>query len=216
MLLMTGNPHKLKEFKRLMPLWKWQSFKEWSELNQKGPYPDIEETGDSFAENAIIKAKAGFERTGQVCLADDSGLCVEALGGAPGIRSARYVSGSDQDRYEALLKAMLDVEESKREAAFHCVLAITGLNDRQKNAVLEALPAINLLWKDECLLAFGYCEGYIRRSPFGVGGFGYDPIFNLHDGRSFASISGENKDKFSHRGQALRALMQLSEIFLDS
>lgn len=213
MLLMTGNLHKVDEFKRLMPLWKWQSFKEWSELNQKGPYPDIEETGDSFAENAIIKAQAGFERTGQVTLADDSGLCVDALEGAPGIRSARYVEGSDQDRYEALLKALIGIDEENRTAAFHCVLAIAGLTDRQKDTVLKALPAKNLMWKEECLLAFGSCKGYISQTPFGAGGFGYDPIFNLYDGRSFASISGKNKDKFSHRGQALRALVPLSKIF---
>ena len=213
MLLMTGNSHKVEEFKRLIPMWEWQSFKEWVALNQKGPYPEIEEIGETFAENAIIKAKAGFERTGLTCLADDSGLCVDALQGAPGIKSARYVIGSDQDRYEALLKDLDGVPNVNRTAAFHCVLAIAGLDQTKKDAVLKALPQPQLKWQDDCLLAFGYCRGHIRQSPSGGGGFGYDPVFNLSDGRSFASISGENKDKFSHRGQALRALTQLSEIF---
>ncbi len=213
MLLMTGNLHKKDEFKRLMPQWQWQSFKEWADLHGTGPFPEIIEDGVSFAENAIIKAKTGFERTGILCLADDSGLCVDALNGEPGIKSARYVEGSDQDRYEALLKALEGVSPSERTAAFHCVLAIAGLNHQQKTAVLKSLPKENLAWQDDCLLAFGYCQGSIRQSPYGDGGFGYDPIFNLNDGRSFASISGENKDKFSHRGNALRALSKLSKIF---
>ena len=138
---------------------------------------------------------------------------MDALDGAPGIRSARYVEGSDIDRYQALLKALHGVEIPRRKASFHCVLAMCGLSQKQKDQVQKSLPMSDLAWQDGCLLAFGKCDGIISQEPYGDGGFGYDPIFNLTDGRSFASISGFEKDKFSHRGRALRALSQLNEIF---
>ena len=160
--------------------------------------------------------REGWRRTGLTCLADDSGLCVDALNGAPGIFSARYVEGSDEDRYRAVLSKLKGVDQSLRGAAFHCVLAICGLSSDQEALVRKVLPRTKLEWREDCLLAFGVCHGSIREEPSGKGGFGYDPIFNLLDGRSFASISGDEKDRFSHRGLALEALRPLSEIFLDS
>ena len=213
MLLVTSNVHKRDEFSRLAPDLSWLTFSDWAQTKGIDRLPSIEETGVTFAENAIIKARAGWERTGLLSLADDSGLCVDVLDGAPGIKSARYVEGSDVDRYQALLKALVGVEESQRSAAFHCVLALCGLSEGQVSQVNTKLPLEGVMWQDGCLIAFGRCEGVIRDTPYGDGGFGYDPIFNLKDGRSFASITGLEKDKFSHRGVALRALRPLSKIF---
>ncbi len=213
MILATSNLHKRDEFQRLMPSVSWETLGEWERAQGTTASSPVEETGHTFADNAIIKARAAWELTRRVCLADDSGLCVDALDGAPGIYSARYVEGSDQDRYRALLKEMQGIESTSRTAAFHCVLAIYGLDPINERLIKERLPLANLEWHEGCLLAYGECRGYIRETPSGEEGFGYDPIFNLPDGRSFASISGEEKDKFSHRGIALQALSVLSEIF---
>lgn len=213
MILITGNLHKRDEFRRLMPEVNWETLGEWERHRGLSSFETIEETGQSFAENAIIKAKEGWKRTQSLCLADDSGLCVDALNGAPGIFSARYVEGSDEDRYKAVLRALEGFSPHERGAAFHCVLAICGLSSSQEDEIKRTLPSPRLEWRDGCLLAFGQCEGSIREHPYGEGGFGYDPIFNLKDGRSFASITGEEKDKFSHRGLALQALRPLSKIF---
>ena len=213
MLLVTSNSHKKEEFQRLAPELSWQTLKEWGDEHQKDVQTDIEETGLSFVENAVIKARAGWSQTGVLCIADDSGLCVDALDGAPGIYSARYVEGTSKDRYMALLKNLEGIAHQDRTAAFHCALAICGLTLEQKSILNKLLPLAGLSWQDDCLIAQGLCPGWISLEPFGEGGFGYDPVFNLADGRSFASVSGQEKDKFSHRGNALRVLMQVSKIF---
>ena len=215
MILVTGNQHKLEEFERMIPWTDWESLGAW-ELRERGQVgPDIIEDADSFAGNAILKARAGWERTGVISFADDSGLCVDALDGAPGIYSARYVLGSDRDRYMALLDALKMIPDATRSASFHCALVVCGLSAAQRDvirgvdfdAATEEGSAVT--WIDEYLVVHGVCPGEIRREPHGDGGFGYDPIFNLLTGQSLASLSGTEKDRHSHRGRALRTLARV-------
>jgi XTP/dITP diphosphohydrolase len=215
MILVTGNQHKLEEFKRLIPVAHWETLGDW-ELCERGMLgPEIIEDADSFAGNAILKARAGWRRTGIISFADDSGLCVDALDGAPGIYSARYVAGSDTDRYQALLQALSAIPNADRSASFHCALAVCGLSAEQRHVLsqLDVTPSLeegsSVTWIDDCLIVHGICRGEISQAPFGEGGFGYDPIFNLVHGPSFASLTGSNKDVYSHRGRALRTLARV-------
>ena len=155
----------------------------------------VEETGATFEENAVQKARAATDATGFVALADDSGLEVDALGGNPGVRSARYAHehASDQENNAALLEALNDVEDSARTARFQCVLAVVT-------------PGA-----EAPLLARGSCEGWIAREPIGSNGFGYDPLFRVAErgGTSMATLSDQEKGKISHRGNAVRQLRPL-------
>ena len=215
MILVTGNQHKLKEFKRLIPGAHWETLGEWEIREQGAVGPEIIEDADSFAGNAILKARAGWLRTGITSFADDSGLCVDALDGAPGIYSARYVSGTDMDRYQALLSALETIPNANRSAAFHCALAVCGLSQEQQEVLdqLDMTPHLedgtSVICEEHCLVVHGICKGTIRHEPFGKGGFGYDPIFDLYHGQSFASLSGVEKDKYSHRGRAIRTLASI-------
>lgn len=155
--------------------------------------PDADETGLSFVENAIIKARHTAKLTGLPAIADDSGLAVDALGGAPGIYSARYAGehGNDKQNIEKLLDALKDVPDEKRNAYFYCALVFM----RHAN---DPTPII-------CL---GKWAGKILRSEQGQGGFGYDPVFYVPElGCSAAEISREQKSHISHRGQALQKLL---------
>lgn len=149
---------------------------------------DVDENGSSFEENALIKAFAGCEDSGLPCIADDSGLVVDALNGAPGIYSARYsgVHGADEANNDKLLKELKDVPEDKRTARFVCSVCCVFPDGRK-------------------ITVNGACEGTIFRERHGNGGFGYDPLFNC-GGRPFGEITGEEKDMISHRGKALRLL----------
>lgn len=151
-----------------------------------------EETGAAFAENAYIKALAAVKATGLACLADDSGLCVDALGGAPGVYSARYGDlGSDAERNGHLLRQMEG--EEARSARFACA-AVCLLPDAQTGKMRR-------------LDAYGECEGEILLSPRGEGGFGYDPLFLIPSlGRSMAELDPEEKNALSHRGIAMREI----------
>lgn len=150
--------------------------------------PEVVEDGQTFAENARKKAVACAEATGLLSLADDSGLTVDALDGAPGVHSARYAQGDDRARYEKLLTALADVPDLGRGAAFRCVLCL-------------ALP------DGRTFFAEGECKGTIARSPKGEGGFGYDPVFELEPGgRTMAELTREEKSAVSHRGAAFRKL----------
>jgi XTP/dITP diphosphohydrolase len=155
----------------------------------------VEETGATFEENAVLKARAATAATGFVALADDSGLEVDALRGSPGVRSARFAHehASDKENNAALLEALSDVEDGARTARFQCVLAVVRPG--------EAAP----------LLARGSCEGWIEREPIGSNGFGYDPLFRVAElgGASMATLSDEEKGKISHRGNAVRQLRPL-------
>lgn len=149
-----------------------------------------EETGSTFRENALIKARAAVQATGRWSLGDDSGLCVDALDGAPGLYSARYTPGSDEARWRYLLRKIADVPAERRGAAFVCVLALCG-------------PA------GESFVAEGRCEGSIAFEPKGEEGFGYDPVFLVAGdarGRTMAELPAAEKHAVSHRGLAFVAL----------
>jgi XTP/dITP diphosphohydrolase len=150
--------------------------------------PEVDETGSTFEANALIKARAGAALTGKVSLADDSGLVVDALGGEPGVRSARWVPGTDEDRFRALLARMEGVLESERTARFVSVIAVVTPDGREE-------------------IVRGECEGRIGTAPSGAGGFGYDPVFYFADGRSMSDISAEEKNHISHRARALTLII---------
>jgi XTP/dITP diphosphohydrolase len=157
-------------------------------LDDVPPTPEVEETEDTLEGNARLKALAAARGSGLWSVADDSGLFVDALGGAPGVRSARYAPGTDADRVQALLRQMEPVADGARGAAFRCILAL-------------ASPA------GEVRLAAGECKGEILRAPRGSGGFGYDPVFLIPElGRTMAELSLEEKGRLSHRARALDAL----------
>ena len=154
--------------------------------------PDAEETGSTFGENAVIKAKYYSQHTGEYCLADDSGLEVDALGGEPGVYSARYAgeNATDADNNRKLLAALSDVPAEKRTARFRSVLAMAG-------------PGGMLL------LADGVCEGTILTEARGAGGFGYDPLFYMVEhGKTLSEMTLDEKNRVSHRGNALRNFKQ--------
>lgn len=153
-------------------------------------YPEPIEDGATFAENALIKARAGFAATGLPTIADDSGLCVDALNGMPGVLSARWAGPpkSDARNNELVLAQLADVPDERRGGAFACVIAYV---DADREIVVE-----------------GLMRGRIRREISGQGGFGYDPMFEPDEspGRTAAELAPAEKDAISHRGHALRAL----------
>lgn len=151
---------------------------------------DVEETGTTFEENARLKSESGCKETGMPCIGDDSGLVVDALGGAPGVYSARYAGdhGNDPANIALLLENMKDVPDEKRTARFMCTVCCTYPDGSE-------------------IVVSGTCEGKIGYEPKGDGGFGYDPIFMVGD-KSFAELTAEEKDRISHRGNALKALAE--------
>jgi len=151
---------------------------------------DPEETGSTFAENAEIKARAFCELTGMPCIADDSGLCVDALDGGPGVHTARYAGDHDfESGIERMLHELEGVPDKERTARFVCSVCCVWPDGRKVSAE-------------------GTCEGVIAHERMGDGGFGFDPIFLLPDGRCFAVITAEEKNAVSHRGRALEQLME--------
>ncbi len=187
LVVATGNAHKLKEIAEIFPQFEVVSQK------QMGFFKDVEETGLTFAENALIKARAASKALGCIALADDSGLCVNALQGAPGIYSARYAGehGNDKKNRELLLKNMQGVKD--RRARFECAVALVFPNGKE-------------------LLAEGKTHGEILKAEVGDGGFGYDPIFQSDDlNKSFGVATAEEKNAVSHRSRALHNLLDLLE-----
>lgn len=155
---------------------------------------EAEEPAITFAENAILKARHAARETGLPALADDSGLAVDALNGAPGVRSARYAgaNASDLDNLNALLEAMVNAPDGQRGAQFHCVLVYLRHAD-------DPTP----------IICHGRWPGSILRAPQGAGGFGYDPIFLCPEKNCSASeLSRDEKNRISHRGRALVLLME--------
>ncbi len=150
---------------------------------------EVEETGTTFAENAELKAKAMCEHTGMPAIADDSGLVVDALGGAPGVLSARYAGegATDAEKINKLLTELMKTGSSDRSARFECVICCYFPNG-------------------EKIFAHGTCEGTIGYAPRGANGFGYDPIFFVEGNKTFAELSDHQKDLISHRGRALKEL----------
>ncbi|MCM8746643.1 RdgB/HAM1 family non-canonical purine NTP pyrophosphatase [Thermomicrobium sp. CFH 73360] len=188
----TANPGKIRELRALLP----SCFEAVTagELGIKLP----PETADTFAENALIKARAAAQSSGLVALADDSGLEVDALGGRPGVHSAHYAGegATDRDNIQRLLKELRGVPLERRTARFRAVIALVAPDGREA-------------------LAEGVVEGRIIEEPRGESGFGYDPIFQpLGSEHTFAEMSAEEKNQRSHRAQALqRALLVLQDWF---
>ena len=157
---------------------------------------DVEETGATFEENAVLKAENGCSESGLPCIADDSGLSVDFLGGEPGVYSARYCGkhGDDEANIQKLLKKLEGVPEEKRAARFVSVVCVCFPDGRK-------------------LTVDGKCEGKIGFEKHGDNGFGYDPVFMVGQ-KSFAELSADEKDKISHRGNALRKLVRVLPEYL--
>ncbi len=177
----TKNKNKLREFGEIL-----KGFEIISQ-EEAGVDIDVEETGTTFEENSYLKAKAIYDITGITTIADDSGLCVDALGGEPGVYSARYGGEGydDKGRVGLLLKNMKDVPDDERTARFVCVITLVG--------------------DEGVLTARGECEGRIDYEPKGENGFGYDPVFYVDRfEKTLAEVTPEEKNSISHRGKALK------------
>jgi len=194
LLVATGNPGKLREYEQLLaglPI-------TLTYLTREGITDEVEETGETFADNAVHKAEDYARISGLLTLADDSGLEVDALGGAPGVQSARYAGrgATDEDRYQFLLERMRDVPCEERGARFRCVIAV-------------AEP------EGQVYTAEGTCEGMIALAPRGGYGFGYDPIFYLPDQeKTMAQLAPEVKNRISHRARAAQDIRPILERIL--
>jgi len=182
----TGNPGKLREIRRILADFEVEIVAQ-SELG----VGDAVEDGATFVENALIKARHAATRTGLPAIADDSGLCVEALDGRPGVHSARYAGdgANDESNIDKLLDELRRVPDGERGAAFHCCACFVTPDDSAS------------------LIAEGSWRGSILRERRGTGGFGYDPVFyDPECGRTAAELGAELKNARSHRGKALAAL----------
>ena len=182
-ILASKNPHKLTELSAILSQHGFEIALE----SEYGLDIDVDETGPTFEENSLLKAEAVMKASGLPVLADDSGLMVDALDGAPGVYSARYGhKSSDGERTAFLLENMKDVPDDKRTAKFVCV--------------------ITCLWPDgRKIVARGECPGVITREVHGENGFGYDPVFYLPElGMTYAELPSEQKNAISHRARALQ------------
>ncbi len=188
-VIASNNVHKIGEFKRILSTLGVDVI---SAQEAGVDFSDVDETGTTFAENSKIKAMYAFNKCGLPCIADDSGLCVDALGGRPGIYSARYggENTTDNEKIDLLLKELKGVEKDNRTAHFNCSICCV----------------IN---KDDIITVEGRCEGYIGFEKKGTNGFGYDPVFYLENGKAFAELDASEKDSYSHRGNALRIFYNL-------
>lgn len=187
-ILASGNAGKLKEFQTILGH-QYQLIAQ-SELNVS----EVPETGTTFIENAIIKARHASKCTGLPAIGDDSGIEVDALQGRPGLYSARYAGegASAADRNTKLLNEMQDVPDDKRQARFVCVLAFMRHAD-------DPTP----------IIAQGFCEGVVAHEPRGEHGFGYDPLlYRLKEQCTVAELTPEAKHQISHRGRAIEALLK--------
>lgn len=190
LVIASNNFGKIREMKALLS-------DRFDVLSQReaGVAVDVEETGETFAENALCKAQAILQQVGCAVLADDSGLCVDSLGGRPGVRSARYcgVHGDDEANNAKLLSELSGIPDSQRTAHFHCAMAL--VRPGKTPIVVE-----------------GICPGQILRAPAGENGFGYDPLFFSPEmGCTFAEATQEQKASVSHRGRAVEALLSALE-----
>ena len=194
MLIATNNSEKVEEYRRLLgclPV-------ELTTPSNEGVTEEPEESGDTFEENALIKARFYSEATGLPALADDSGIEVDALNGEPGVRSARYggLQDNDDDRNKLLLSNLSNVPWENRTARFVCVVALVWPGSGEKETFQ------------------GACQGYVAFEPSGQEGFGYDPLFYYPSfGKTFGQTDAEAKDSVSHRGIAARkAAQRLEEV----
>lgn len=206
LLVTSRNAKKLAELKRVLAAADLASI-EVVGLDAVEDFPETPETGATFAENSLIKARDGAAHSSWVTVADDSGLAVDALHGMPGVLSARWCGehGRDQDNLELVLAQLRDVPEERRGAAFVSAVAIV---------VPESFATSTELAERELareMVVEGEWRGVLTSAPRGENGFGYDPIFQPldADGRTSAELSAQEKDTRSHRGQALRAAVPL-------
>ncbi|MGE7779570.1 XTP/dITP diphosphatase [Peribacillus sp. NPDC097264] len=193
-IIATKNKGKANEFKNMFAA-KGYEVKTLLDLPDS---PDVEETGTTFEENAILKAEAIAHKVGLFVLADDSGLIVDALDGRPGVYSARYAGEDkvDEANTEKVLRELEGVPEEERTARFYCALALASPNQ-------------------ETITVSGTMEGFITKQPIGTNGFGYDPIFFVKEqGKTNAELTKEEKNNISHRANALKALDEKLEEFL--
>ena len=187
-ILASQNQHKLVELSAILSQLGFEIALE----SEYGLHVDVDETGATFEENSLLKAEAVMKASGMPVLADDSGLMVDALDGAPGVYSARYGhKSSDAERIAYLLENLKDVPAERRTAKFVCV--------------------ITCLWPDgREIVARGECPGRILYEKHGAGGFGYDPVFYLPEyGMTYAELPPKKKNEISHRGNALREFVRL-------
>jgi XTP/dITP diphosphohydrolase len=188
LVIATRNPGKVREILEICAGWpvEWVTY-------ETASWPDVEETGEGYLENALLKARTAAEAVGTPALADDSGIEVDALGGGPGPRSARFAGeqASDEENLRLLIDRVRAVGEDRRSARYRCVAAC-------------AWPDGSDRWAEET------CEGTLIGEPKGTGGFGYDPIF-VPEGydRTMAELSSEEKHRISHRGKVFRSLKRL-------
>lgn len=190
-IIATHNPGKVKEFKEILEP-RGYDVKSLAEI---GFTEEIEETGHTFEENAILKAEAVAKAVNKMVIADDSGLSIDNLGGRPGVYSARYAGEQkdDQANIEKVLSELKGIEKEQRTARFRCALAVS-------------IPG------EETKTVEGHVEGYIAEEPRGKYGFGYDPIFIVKDkDKTMAELTSDEKNKISHRADALKKLSKLLE-----
>ena len=191
-IIATKNPGKAREFEHIFA----SRGIEVRTLLDFPEIPDVDETGTTFEENAILKAEAVSQELGKMVIGDDSGLMVDALEGRPGIYSARYAGEpkNDQNNTNKVLSELKGLPDEKRSARFYCALAV-------------AVPG------QETITVSGTCEGRILEEQRGTNGFGYDPVFYVPEkGLAMAELSSEEKNKISHRANALKKL----DVVLDS
>jgi non-canonical purine NTP pyrophosphatase (RdgB/HAM1 family) len=198
LVIATKNRGKVAEFRQIMAELGPADTVEIASLADLPDYPDVEETGGTFEENALIKAREAARRTGKLSAADDSGIEVEALGGAPGIRSARFAGpgATDAANNEKLLGILMGISPEKRAARFVAVIALVSPDGTETTVR-------------------GECRGAVADTPRGAGGFGYDPVFFYPPlGKTYAEMDDPEKNKISHRRRAIEALCKVLPEFL--
>ncbi|WP_213818922.1 XTP/dITP diphosphatase [Garciella nitratireducens] len=189
LIIASSNQHKIDEMKAILSSLEFQI----ESMKEAGVDIEIEETGKTFEENALIKARAIADLTGKIVLADDSGLEVDALDNAPGVYSARYAGehGNDRANNEKLLEELKDVPFENRKARFCCAIAMVFPEQRE-------------------IVVRGECEGRIATKYMGNNGFGYDPLFIIPElGKTFAQLKQKEKNQISHRARALEKLKKV-------
>ncbi len=193
-IVATKNKGKAKDFEALFHPYGFSVLT----LDDVADDMDIEETGETFQENAILKAEALSQRLNMFVIADDSGLIIDALNGAPGVYSARYAgeSKSDDANMDKVLEELSNIDEPDRTARFYCAIALAGPDFETKTI-------------------YGTCEGVIAKEKKGTNGFGYDPIFYVPQfGKMMAELSAEEKGSISHRGNAIKKIQaELPNLF---
>lgn len=188
LIVATKNKGKLEEVAQLLANFPWEVVS----MEEIGIKDEIDESGSTFEENALIKAKSVWKATGETVIADDSGLEVDYLDGAPGVYSARYAGegATDEDKNNKLLGALAGVPAEERTARFVCVIAVVFQNGSS-------------------LTVRGTCEGYIATEPAGNNGFGYDPLLYVPEiGLTIAQMGADMKNSISHRGNAMRKMIE--------